>query len=135
MASVHFNKTLQNDFLMKSPIVGQEEQIVTSFDDGRGGGGGTEISSNAQFIEDVFEGDIVLTVPQARSLLQESNRRQKRKVMRDLIGRWPTKNINYSFDSTISKSTLNCTRKFQRKTVYVHNSNRFNNPKRLHSFF
>lgn len=82
---------------MLKSSVGQQANNDGPVDDG------TEVSQNYNFMEDLFEGDIVLTVPQARYLLDEANGRKKRKVMRNPAGKWPTKSINYAFDSSIGK--------------------------------
>ncbi|VDN50557.1 unnamed protein product [Dracunculus medinensis] len=65
----------------------------TPFDDG------TEVSVNRNegIVGDLFENDILLTLPQAKVILQEIKSKQKRQAIRAKEYFWPTTTIFYTF--------------------------------------
>ncbi|KAK6753198.1 hypothetical protein RB195_012659 [Necator americanus] len=59
---------------------------------------GTEISVNRKIWSEVFENDIILTLPQAESILMETGKKRgKRQAQPTPSSFWPTHTISYEF--------------------------------------
>ncbi|WKY17211.1 hypothetical protein Q1695_001659 [Nippostrongylus brasiliensis] len=58
---------------------------------------GTEASINRNIWSEVFENDIVLTLPQAENLLKEASTRNRRQAQPDPSSFWPSLTISYEF--------------------------------------
>lgn len=91
----------------------------------------TEIAKNQKIKEDLFEGDVVLTLDQAKGLLDGADtnlehpgtgQKTKRKVVKDAGERWPGNVVYYTYEEGLGMNegrglTYQCKRKaFQTRT-------------------
>uniref|UniRef100_A0A915HVE8 Metalloendopeptidase n=1 Tax=Romanomermis culicivorax TaxID=13658 RepID=A0A915HVE8_ROMCU len=90
----------EKEIIAKDQLILQDEplELINS----------TEMSVNRNFQDQLFEGDIVLTLNQALSLPQLSDldsqfNRFKRKIINNLTAMWPNGIINYDYDTYIGE--------------------------------